>query len=199
MNKICLCCGKDLKDNNSYWHPSCIKRMFNSSKIPEINTDNEKIIDENLNSGKTVTGVQKKFSLDASIIKSRKTFSANNFEYIVKTQQENLNNIVYYEWIGMILAKICDIEVIECGVIQNGNELLYITKRLDRIGNIKIPMEDFSQLSNTQTEYKYNGSYEKCYKNVIKRYSSYETIDKIKFYKIVLFSYIIYTYTYIYI
>ena len=190
MSKLCLFCGKDINDDN-LWHRSCIKKMFNRSTIPHIEIKEDEIINENLEKGNTVPGVQKKFSLDSITIKTRKTIPTTNYEYIVKTQQENLNNIVYYEWIGMKLAEICKIKIVDCGILKNKDELIFITKRIDRINNKKIPMEDFCQLSNTQTEYKYNGSYEKCYKNVIKKYSSYETIDKLNFYKIILFSYII--------
>lgn len=190
-NKICMCCGKILSDENMYWHPSCIKKMFDSYSIPKIDINEDKIIDENLNAGNIVTGVQKKFSLDINVRKARKTVSVMNQEYIIKTQQANLNNIVYYEWIGMKLANICGIDTVDCGIIKNNNDLLFITKRIDRQNNKKIPMEDFCQLSNSQTEYKYNGSYERCYKNVINKYSMYQNIDKLKFYKIILFSYII--------
>ena len=52
-------------------------------------------------------------------------------------------------------------------------------------------MEDLCQLSNTQTKDKYNGSYEKWFTNVIHKYSDYETIDKINFYRLLLFCNII--------
>ena len=191
MNKICLCCGKELDSSSSYWHKACINKMFNSYVIPNIDLSEDKIIEDNLNKGDVLTGVQKKFSITLSSTRYRKTFSTINNEYIIKTQQEGLNNIVYYEWIGMKLAEINKLDVVNCGIIKNKNELLYITKRIDRINNKKIPMEDFCQLSNSQTEYKYNGSYERCYKDVIQKYSSSDNLDKIKFYKVILFSYII--------
>lgn len=191
MSKLCLFCGKPLEDESLEWHKSCIKKMFGTTQMPELNIDEEKIIDENIGQGKTVTGVQKKFSLDINVKQLRKTFSTNNSEFIVKTPQENLKNIVLFEWIGMKLAKICGIETVDCGVVKHKDDYLYITKRIDRKDNKKIPMEDFCQLSNTQTEYKYNGSYEKCYKDVIQKYSYFETLDKARFYKLMLFSYII--------
>ena len=111
MSKICLCCGKILDNVDNYWHKACIEKMFNTSKIPLVDIDEYKIIDDNLNQGKIVTGVQKKFSFDIHITKTRKTFTSINNEYIIKTQQENLNNIVYYEWMGMKLAKILKIDL----------------------------------------------------------------------------------------
>lgn len=191
MSNICLCCGKPLKDTSNYWHPTCIRKMFNSSKIPSFELNENKIIEDNVGQGNTVTGVQKKFSLETSVKKSRKTVSVLNHEYIVKTPQESMPNVTLFEWIGMKLASICGINTVECGLIKYNDNYLYITKRIDRNNGKKIPMEDFCQLSNTQTEYKYNGSYERCYKSVIKKYSSYETIDKIRFFQLLLFSYII--------
>ena len=191
MSKICMCCGRPLDNINQEWHPSCIKRMFASTSFPNFDLNEDTIIEENINGGNLVSGVQKKFSLTLSAKRARKTFSILNHEYIIKTPQESLKNIVLFEWIGMKLASICGIETVECGIIKSNGIPLFITKRIDRINNKKIPMEDFCQLSNTQTEYKYSGSYEKCYEKVIKRYSDFPTIDKIKFYKLILFSYII--------
>ena len=93
MSKICLCCGKELNHKDLYWHPSCIKKMFDSTIIPSIDLNEDQIIEENIGIGNTVTGVQKKFSLTPSIKKSRKTVSLLNNEYIVKTPQESLPNI----------------------------------------------------------------------------------------------------------
>ncbi len=191
MSNICLCCGKKLNNTKDLWHPSCIKRMFNKNELPILDFDYEDITDKNLEEGKTVTGVQKKFSLDSSIIKSRKTVSIFDKQYIIKTPEDRIPNIVPYEWVGMRLANIFKINTVDCGLLKNKDEYIYITKRVDRENNRKIAMEDFCQLSNTQTEYKYNGSYEKCYTNVISKYSDYSTLDKINFYKIVLFSYVI--------
>ena len=191
MSKLCLCCGKIMNDTSLIWHPSCIKKMFNKTVLPNMDIDYKKVVENNLDDGNTVTGVQKKFSLDSAIINSRRTISIFNSEYIIKTPEESIPNIVPFEWVGMRLANIFGIQTVMCGLIPLNDEYVYITKRIDRVNNQKIPMEDFCQLSLSQTEYKYNGSYEKCYTNVISKYSDYQTIDKISFFKIILFSYII--------
>ncbi len=191
MSKLCLCCGKIMNDTSLIWHPSCIKKMFNKTVLPSMDIDYKKVVENNLDDGNTVTGVQKKFSLDSAIINSRRTISIFNSEYIIKTPEESIPNIVPFEWVGMRLANIFGIQTVMCGLIPVNDEYVYITKRIDRVNNQKIPMEDFCQLSLSQTEYKYNGSYEKCYTNVISKYSDYQTIDKISFFKIILFSYII--------
>lgn len=190
MSKICLCCGKPLTNENLDWHPACIKRMFGSTVFPKLNLNQDKIIDENIGEGKTVPGVQKKFSY-SPVRENRKTLSILNNEFIIKTESKDLDNVVMHEWVGMKLANICGIKTVNCGVINIDGENYFITKRIDRENGKKIAMEDFCQLSNLQTEYKYNGSYEMCYKKVISHFSDYPTLDKLNFYKIVLFSYII--------
>lgn len=186
-----MCCGKPLHNENSFWHDSCIKKMFGTTALPSLNLKDEEIIDENLEEGKTVPGVQKKFSYALNIEAKRRTINVLNNKFIIKTENETLKDLVLYEWIGMRLANIYGIETVECGIINENNQNYFITKRIDRVNGKKIPMEDFCQLSNVQTEYKYSGSYEMCYKNVIRKYSHYETLDKIKFYKLILFSYTI--------
>ena len=191
MVKMCMCCGKPLNNESSLWHESCIRKMFGTSSFPIFDINETKLIEDNISYGKTVPGVQKKFSYKLNLVGRRKTLNILNNQFIIKTESEDINDLVLYEWIGMKLAEICNIETVMCGIIESNNRRYFITKRIDRNNGKKVPMEDFCQLSNFQTEYKYNGSYEMCYKNVIKKYSSYETIDKIKFYTLIVFSYII--------
>ena len=96
----------------------------------------------------------------------------------------------------MKLAEIAGFKTVPNGLVRSSSgEWIYITQRIDRKNDgsttIKVPMEDFAQLSETQTEYKYNGSYERCAKKVIDRFSSTASLDKILFFKMVFFSYVI--------
>lgn len=191
MAKLCLCCGKPLHNENTLWHAACIKKMFGTTTLPTLELNENHIIDENISEGKTVPGVQKKFSYVFNRVSKRKTIRFLNNKYIIKTESEKLKDLVLFEWVGMKLAVICGIETVECGIIHENHHNYFITKRIDRLNGRKIPMEDFCQLSNVQTEYKYNGSYEMCYKNVIQKYSDFKTLDKIKFYRLIFFSYII--------
>ena len=67
----CLCCGKELKNNNILWHRSCIKKFFGSDVLPEIdsevfNESFEKLGENIVSNNKSITGVQKKLSLHLS-------------------------------------------------------------------------------------------------------------------------------------
>ena len=40
----CLCCGKTLKnDDGTGWHKACVKRFFMTTKLPDIDIDDEKL------------------------------------------------------------------------------------------------------------------------------------------------------------
>ena len=92
----------------------------------------------------------------------------------------------------MQLANDIGLETVENGLIKTKNNgYLYITKRIDRVSGKKLPMEDFCQLSNKLTEYKYQGSYEKCVKEIIDKYSSRKQLDKIRFFNVIYFSYVV--------
>ena len=191
MSKICLCCGKPMKNESKfYWHSTCIKRFFGQPTIPDFNM-NEIVYDEiaeaSIEQGVSVPGVQKKLPI---------TLPAFRRQYIIKTPALDKPFLPELEFIGMKLAEIAGFKTVPNGLIQsNAGEWVYITKRIDRAvsdGKIKkIAMEDFAQLSGRQTEYKYSGSYEQCAKKVIDRFSLNPFLDKILFFKMVFFSYVI--------
>lgn len=179
MNKYCFCCGKELEiDNKSNWCGPCIYKFFGTNTLPDfcfIEDDSENLAIDHLNKGYAIQGVQKK------ILHSN---------YVIKFNSERFPNIVLLEQTLMLMAEASRIEVVPHAIIRiKDNKYIYITKRIDRDGNKKYPMEDFCQLSNKLTEYKYNGSYELCYRLPL-YYSSQRTIDSIKFFNIVLFSYL---------
>lgn len=197
MNRICLCCGKPLKEaSSSTWHAACIKRFFGGKEIPSFDMDeiiHEKLAEELIENGESVTGVQKKLSITLSSI--RKTLITEN-HFIIKTASKDRPLLPEWEFIGMKLAEIIGFKTVPNGLIEStSKETIYITKRIDRAERngktVKLPMEDFAQLSETQTEYKYNGSYERCAKKVIDRFSSTSYLDKILLFKMVFFSFII--------
>ncbi|WP_242839339.1 hypothetical protein [Oribacterium sp. P6A1] len=70
----CLCCGKELNKEDgqemvSGWHSRCIRKFFQTSDMPKIDISDdelEKLAEETVSHGFTVTGVQKKLSLHLS-------------------------------------------------------------------------------------------------------------------------------------
>jgi serine/threonine-protein kinase HipA len=82
------------------------------------------------------------------------------------------------------------------GLIQfSDGELAYITKRFDRVNGVKIKQEDFASLAlrSEQTHgknYKYDYSYEQI-ANLIKKYLPTSKLELIKFFKLLLFNYLV--------
>ena len=66
-------------------------------------------------------------------------------------------------------------------------ELCYITRRIDRLpSGEKVAMEDFCQLSERLTEYKYKSSYEQAAK-VIQKYSFIPEMDLTRYFELLIF------------
>lgn len=195
-NNFCLCCGKPLElDHQSYWHTKCIKRFFGQSFLPEIDIDTIKNdLDEKaqkmLESGESVTGVQQKLSLGLSGDGKKLTVFDYPLGYILKPEGVGLTNYARAEHLVMSMANIAGIRTPEHGLlILKDNTYTYITKRFDRDNGRKIHVEDFCQLSNKPSEYKYVGSYEKGGK-IISQYASKPNKDLSDYYALIIFNFI---------
>ena len=178
-------------------HKECIKKFFGTYNFPDVsNFENklERIIVDNIRNNFSITGVQNKILLGLKKDRVNRTFgfSSGGTDYFIKTADAKIPYITECEQLIMLLANEIGLETVKHGLIKTKNNgYLYISKRIDRIKNEKLPMEDFCQLSNKLTEYKYNGSYEKCVKDVIDKYSSRKSLDTIEFFRVVYFSYLV--------
>ncbi len=196
----CLCCGKPLLSSDvSGWHKSCIKHFFGTTEIPEIEIDDKTLkllADETTNKGFTVPGVQKKISLHLASDPNRPRLTLVNYPtgYILKPQVKEYEALPESEQLVMSMADLAGIDTVPHALIRVGDELAYITKRVDREIDddcIKIlAMEDFCQLDFRLTEDKYKGSYERCAR-IIKKYSSRVGIDMSEFFVRLVFSFIV--------
>lgn len=191
----CLCCNKEIKKENEKWHASCIKKFFGTTKLPfidlsdfknNINSFGEKIITNN----RSITGVQKKLSLHLSKEKNiRLTIVGYPNGYILKPNTDEYKNIAIAEHLVMSMANECGIKTPLHALMEINDDYAYIIKRIDRDNDKKIHMEDFCQLANKPTEYKYNGSYERC-ADIIDKYSRNKILDKIELFYRLLFCFI---------
>lgn len=200
----CLHCGKPILDSASTleikdgWHKNCAHKFFGINCVPEINVSEEAIgiyVSKNVSKGLTVTGVQKKLSLNLnSDNKTKLTMVNYPTGYILKPQVEKFDSLPEVEDLAMNLASIAKIKTVPHGLINSGGRFAYITKRIDRVicgSTVKIlAMEDFCQLGLRITEDKYKGSYEYCAK-IINKFSSRPGIDLAELFIRLVFSYII--------
>ncbi len=196
----CLCCGKPLKsDSGNGWHKACIKRFFGTAEIPELEIDQqtlEALAAQSTNKGLTVPGVQKKLSLHLHSENGNNRLTLVDYPtgYILKPQVEDFESLPESEQLIMSMADATGIATVPHALIQNGNDVAYITKRVDRIGAgleiTKLAMEDFCQLDLRLTADKYKGSYERCAK-IVRKYSSQMGLDMTELFMRIVFSFVV--------
>lgn len=198
----CLCCGKPLNGaQGSQWHPACIRSFFGTTVLPELDISEEtlkRIATESTNKGYTVPGVQKKMSLHLTTGGTpRLTLVNYPTGYILKPQTEAYRALPEAEYLVMQMARKTGISTVPFALIRIGEDIAYITKRIDRVLPTRkqphlqmLAMEDFCQLENRLTEDKYRGSYERCAK-IVTRYSERPGLDLSELFLRVVFSFVV--------
>ena len=201
---ICLYCGKEIaKDTDPVehqfsWHRKCIRKFFGTETFPTIDLSEhalKALVDENVNRGLTVPGVQKKLSLHLDLTDgARLTLVNYPTGYILKPQTEEYENLPEYEQMAMYMAETAGIRTVPHALLRVNGTYAYITRRIDRKitegRTMLYAMEDFCQLSGRLTLDKYKGSYESCGK-IIRKYSVYEGFDLSEMFLRVIFAFLI--------
>lgn len=191
----CLICYKPLtKDENDY-HSKCVVSVFGLKQMPLIDIDEKKLTayaKEIIGANNAITGVQPKLSLwlEESKKNIRFTIVDDKSNYIIKPQSEIYTSLPENEDVCMHIANGFGIETATHSLVRlPSGSLAYITKRFERNGKNKLACEDLCQLTETLTEHKYRGSYEKTGK-VIKQYSTQTGLDALRYFELVVYSYI---------
>jgi serine/threonine-protein kinase HipA len=197
-NNRCLYCYQFLEDGQTDFHPTCSKKIFDSSAAPVLPDLEKEMYDLALvavRSRATVTGVQPKLSLE--IANGRTKIEPERFtivglwgNYILKPPTPKYPQMPEVEDLTMHLSELSKIPTVPHSLIRmQSGTLAYITKRIDRTKKGKLHMEDMCQLTERLTEQKYDGSYEQIAKAILK-YSSNPGLDVVNFFEQVLFSFL---------
>jgi serine/threonine-protein kinase HipA len=197
-NNRCYYCYQLLEDGQTDFHPTCSKKIFDSSAAPVLPDLEKEMYDLALvavRSRATVTGVQPKLSLE--IANGRTKIEPERFtivglwgNYILKPPTPKYPQMPEVEDLTMHLAELSKIPTVPHSLIRmQSGTLAYITKRIDRTKKGKLHMEDMCQLTERLTEQKYDGSYEQIAKAILK-YSSNPGLDVVNFFEQVLFSFL---------
>lgn len=197
----CLVCYEDLStgNNNEVYHQKCMKSVYQGKIIPFIYLD-EKTIEtlgkKSLQQHKTITGVQRKISLD--ITPSKAGAKANRLtitnlwgKFILKPKGP-APHYPENEHLCMLLAQAVGIETERCALIpMKDNQLGFIARRFDRgDNNEEYHQEDFCQILEQAPHQKYTGSYEQVAK-VLKLYSHSPGNDRYRLFELILFNFIV--------
>lgn len=189
----CLFCYKPVEKGE--YHSACAKKFFGTPQVPFLELDQEtlnKLAQITVNERLALTGVQPKISLSLHGEKGNKRLTLVGLwgDYILKPQSKEFLLMPEIEDLTMHLAKLFKIDTAEHALMRTSSgELAYITKRFDRRKGKKIHVEDLCQLSELLTEQKYNSSYERVGK-IIRRYATNSGLDTIKYFRLVLFSFL---------
>ena len=192
----CLYCYQDLEEGMVDFHPQCARRFFGTTAVPAFpykHSEIKELAKEVVRSQTAVTGVQAKLSMDIEKVQHETSFTIVGLwgRFILKPQTELYPHLPELEDLTMHLAETAHIQVVPHTLVRFADgELCYLTRRVDRTPKgEKIPMEDMCQLSEKLTEHKYRGSHEQIAK-IIMHYSSAPKLDLVRFWEIVLFSWI---------
>lgn len=193
----CLYCYEPLTKNEIDFHVSCCKKIFGQTTPPELpytESQMEELALQVVKSQTTLTGVQAKLSLELTPSENgngkRFTIVGLWGDYILKPPTKNFIQLPEVEDLTMHLGAIAKIKTVPHSLIRlQSGSLAYITKRIDRIREQKLLMEDMCQLTERMTENKYHGSYEQIAK-VILKHSTNPGLDLVNFFEQVIFSFL---------
>ena len=128
----CLCCGKAINQNASesekqwQWHKKCVVNFFHTKEMPVLDITKEQLeflVNETVNEGLTVPGVQKKLSLHlSSDMDARLTIVDYPTGYILKPQTEEFENMPEFEDLAMRLAELMGIQTVPLALTINGKK-----------------------------------------------------------------------------
>lgn len=186
----CRICLKEVRDQVDY-HPSCLRALFGTAKIPRIDLQLGKLHTAALAMvGHTsLSGVQKKISVNLTADRATLRVAAEGGRYILKPQTETFPALPENEHVTTCLAKCTGIEVPPFGMVPLGDgSPAYIARRFDRLpGGGKLRQEDFCQLAELAPKDKYEGSAELCVR-LLRRYATEPLIEVLKLYRLLLFA-----------
>lgn len=192
----CLICYKPLGESDIDYHKKCLIKEFGLKQMPIVNIDEKELIKyakEQIEANTAITGVQPKLSLwlEESKQSIRFTVVDKKSNYIIKPASEVYQSLPENEDLCMHLASELNIITAKHSLIRmSSDNLAYITQRFDRVKDKKLASEDLCQLTETLTEHKYRGSYEKTGRT-IRKYSSQSGFDALSFFELLLFNFII--------
>lgn len=164
-----------------------------SIQAAEKNASSAKVIESNVNPGRTISGVQKKLLIkkDESSGVFTPALASGAAPYIAKFNSESIPTLVHNEFLSLRWIKevLGDHEVNEfcLSSISSLDEIALVVTRFDRSPHgEKFRQEDFAQILCKPKGLNYAGKYEAAYEDIalaISQYSARVTIDLSKFFR----------------
>jgi len=190
VNRACRICLKEVREQGDY-HAGCLRTLFGNAKVPQLDINLSKLHTAALAMvGHTsLSGVQKKISVNLTADRETLQVAAEGGRYILKPQTETFPSLPENEHVTTCLAQLVDIEVPAFGMVPlSDGSLAYISRRFDRLPDgRKLRQEDFCQLAEQSPKDKYEGSAELCVR-LLKKYATEPLIEILKLYRLLVFA-----------
>jgi len=189
LNRVCRICLKDVREQGDY-HAGCLRLLFGAAKVPQLDINLSKLHTAALAmvGHSSLSGVQKKISVDLTADRETLQVAAEGGRYILKPQTEAFPSLPENEHVTMCLAQLVELEVPPFGLVPlSDGSLAFISKRFDRLPDgHKIRQEDFCQLAEQAPKEKYEGSAELCVR-LLRKYATEPLIEILKLYRLLVF------------
>lgn len=189
MNGICRICLGDVPGDGDY-HARCLRGLFGTAKAPRFDVEVAKLHTAALAMiGHTsLSGIQKKISVDLSADRKTLQVAASGGRYILKPQTETYPALPQNEHLSTRLAQLSGIEVGKYGLVSlKDDSLAYVVRRFDRLPDgRKLRQEDFCQLAEKSPKDKYDASAEMLVR-LLRRYASEPLIEALKLYRLLVY------------
>lgn len=189
MSRVCRVCLGEVRGDADY-HSRCLRSLFGTSKVPSLDIETSKLHTAALAMvGHTsLSGIQKKISVNLSADRATLQVAAEGGRYILKPQTEAYPHLPENEHTTTQLARLFGIEVATGGLISlKDGSAAYIVRRFDRLSDgRKHRQEDFCQLAEKSPKEKYDGSAELCIR-LLRKYATEPLVEILKLYRLLLF------------
>jgi serine/threonine-protein kinase HipA len=190
VSRSCRICLEETEGDGGY-HTRCLRKLFHSSKVPQLDIEVNKLHIAALAmvGHASLSGVQKKISVDLAPGRATLRVAAEGGRYILKPQTGTFPYVPENEHVTTRMAELVGIEVASNGLVSlNDGSLAYVGRRFDRLPNgHKLRQEDFCQLDRKSPKQKYDGSCELCVR-LVRNYATEPLVEVLKLFRLLLFS-----------
>jgi len=165
MVTYCNISLKPVKSDSKYknYIDSEFRKLFQSLKInPVLSFSRKDFFREgpSKSRGMSISGIQQKLSLKINE-KNELEITPTAGEYILKPSPESFPNASENEHCAMLTGQLMNIRTASCGLVSfSDGELAYISRRFDKMDDVRIHQEDLAQGFGIKSEEKYTRSYE---------------------------------------
>ncbi len=190
--RFCLCCQKSV-DLKSQYHPSCLRKLFHVSWVPEFPCTVKDLPQEvsKMGARMSLSGVQIKVSVKLNRETKKIEIVQEGGTHILKPEPNEYPELPLNENCCMNMAEAFEFEVPPHGLFpMKDGKLCYLIQRFDRLTpGEKTNSENMAQILSVPSEDKYKGSLEKVGK-AIQLYATNMGLDLIEYFERVLFCFL---------